>query len=177
MKKRIGMGAIGLALVMISSLCWGQSFFAQREACKKGKILFAYGEETLYQEIDHGQWTVGPDGHTKKRNRIAQSQEIMQGPGAALLSGFATTTMNCNLDENMSGPCWGEFEWPLSATEKWCGVWEGYFNFALVVGSYHGNAHGEGGRLKGMTLDMDTVYTGYGKPAVNFIKILNWNGK
>jgi len=173
MHKKLMIGTIGIVLMMLSTICLGAHLFDQKEWQKKANLLFSYGEETLIREVEHGQWITDDQGRTKIRNRIVQYQETMQGPAADLVNGVITTTMNCNLDENWTGPCWGAYQWPISATEKWAGVWEGTFNFGVVAGSYHASGHGEGGKLAGLRLDMDTVYPGYPKTAVNFVSIID----
>ncbi len=171
-KKKI-LGVTGILLLMASLVCLGGNPFDKKGCNKKEKVTFAFGEERMINVVEQGQWTTGPDGHTKVRGRITQYQETMQGPAAALVSGVVTTSMNCNLDENMTGQCWGSYEWPISAAEKWVGAWEGNFNFGLVVGSYHAFGAGEGGRLAGLRLEYDCVYPAYPQPALNFAKIVD----
>jgi len=66
--------------------------------------------------------------------------------------------MNCDLDESVTGPCWGTFEFE-NAKGKWVGTWHGEFNFVTGAGSYRAEGHGQGG-LKGMALGNDVVYPG-----------------
>jgi hypothetical protein len=67
--------------------------------------------------------------------------------------------MSCNLDQGLTGPCWGTFEFE-NDIGTWVGTWHGAFNFATGAGSYWAVARGQGG-LKGLILKNSVVYPGY----------------
>ncbi|HLG13402.1 MAG TPA: hypothetical protein VJH03_02610 [Blastocatellia bacterium] len=96
----------------------------------------------------------------KIRGRVSEYNYVLEGPAAGLFGPSATATLNCNLDENMTGPCWGTFEWPASDEERWEGIWYGPFNLATFAGSYKAAGHGHGGRLDGLKLKIDAEYPG-----------------
>lgn len=115
------------------------------------------GTETMLGQWVPGEGQIGPG--QKIRGYTTSVQEAVVGPAGEFASGTGSVTMNCNLDQALTGPCWGTFEFE-NATGTWSGVWEGTFSFATGAGSYHGVARGRGG-LKGMVLDIDAVYPGW----------------
>lgn len=143
------------AIVLVSS----------RQAFPKDKLLFATGEEYFNREIAPGQITCPggpciPGSRMKMRERVAEYRYALQGSAANLFGSFLTATMNCNLDATMTGPCWGQFRWPLSEGEVWEGTWDGTFNFQTFVGSYRGVGHADGGTIEGLKCELETVYPG-----------------
>lgn len=135
------------------------------EASGHKKFLSATGQEFLLNVINPGQVTCvggpcGPGSHMKLRGRIAEFNDVLEGPAGELLTGVVSITMACNLDENMTGPCWGTFELPLSDREVWEGIWYGEFNLATFAGNYTAIGHGHGGRLHGLMMKSDVDYPG-----------------
>jgi hypothetical protein len=134
-------------------------------AFARPKFLVATGIETKTKEIDPGKVTC-PGGECKPgspmqiRGMMSEYTEKMEGPGATLYNGAGPGSMNCNLDERATGPCWGTWELKMSATEKWEGLWWGYFNLAAGTGSYCSVGYGQGGRLEGLQVIIDVVYPG-----------------
>jgi hypothetical protein len=120
----------------------------------------AGGTETSLGPWVPGQGSIEPGG--KIRGWKTNFQDVLIGPAGELASGSGPVTMNCNLDESLTGPCWGTFEFSNSKG-GWEGVWEGSFNFVAGAGSYRAVGHGQG-QLKGMILQNDVVYPGYAFP-------------
>ena len=104
-----------------------------------------------------GKGNIEPGGMI--RGWQAEFLDEMIGPAGDFASGSGPATMNCNMDENMTGPCWGTFVFSNSIG-TWEGTWHGAFDFMTGAGSYKAVGHGTGG-LKGMVLQNDVVYPGY----------------
>jgi hypothetical protein len=107
-------------------------------------------------------WTPGEGGTepgAKIRGWTAEYQITLNGPAADLASGSGPVTMNCNLDDTKTGPCWGTFEL-TNDNGTWLCTWNGTFNFETGAGSYKLKGYGQGG-LKGMLLLNDVVYPGW----------------
>jgi hypothetical protein len=119
--------------------------------------LVAGGTETPMAQWTPGRGTIGPGA--KIRGWTTQFMDTLVGPAGELASAVGPVVMNCDLDETVTGPCWGTFEFE-NAKGKWVGVWHGEFNFVTGAGSYEAKGHGQGG-LKGMVLENDVVYPGY----------------
>jgi hypothetical protein len=75
---------------------------------------------------------------------------------ASLLNGPITFVVNCNMNANYRGPCWGTFEWDVSPVGIWEGTWTApvmdlmtYESQISLVG------HGIGGDIEGMQLKLD----------------------
>ena len=66
--------------------------------------------------------------------------------------------MSCNLDQSLTGPCWGSFTL-TNETGSWKGTWIGTFNFVTGAGVCRVYGHGTGGLL-GLTIENDVVYPG-----------------
>jgi hypothetical protein len=142
---------VGMLLVVL--LAFG--FIAIGAPPKPTKAV-AGGTETMLGPWMPGHGTIMPGGQI--RGWKAQYQDNLIGPAADLASGVGPVTMNCNLDENLTGPCWGTFEF-TNSKGTWEGAWEGTFNFVTGAGSYAAEGHGRGG-LEGMFLQNDVVYPG-----------------
>lgn len=107
-------------------------------------------------------WTPGTGGIEpggKIRGWTADFEIILFGPAADLVSGSCPASMNCNLDDSLTGPCWGTFE-ITNNKGTWQGTYNGTFNFETGAGYYRAKGYGQGG-LKGMVLINDVVYPGY----------------
>ena len=119
--------------------------------------LVAGGTEVAMAPWTPGEGMIGPNARI--RGWTTTFLDTLVGPAGQLASGSGPVVMNCNLDETVTGPCWGTFEF-ANATGTWVGTWFGEFNFVTGAGSYKAEAHGQGG-LKGMVLTNDVVYPGY----------------
>jgi hypothetical protein len=94
------------------------------------------------------------------RGRLTRYSAVLEGSAASLFGTSLTATVNCNLDENLTGPCWGTFDWPALDGERWKGIWHGQFNLATFAGSYEAVGHGRGGRIDGLKMKSSAVYPG-----------------
>ena len=111
-----------------------------------------------------GQGAIEPGG--KIRGWTTQFQDALVGPAADLASGSGPVTMNCNLDDTLTGPCWGTFEF-ANSKGSWVGAWEGTFNFVSGAGSYKAKGHGQG-VFKGMILLNEVVFPGWAVSATAY---------
>lgn len=151
MRTRTVIGVIGM-LVLASGL-------ATDASPRRAVVLDAGGTETV------GEWQPGqgvPAPGAKLRGWVARYDDVLVGAAGELASGAGPVVMNCNLDQQLTGPCWGTFEIE-NAHGTWTGVWQGTFNFVTGAGSYRAIGYGQGG-LKGLTLCNDVVYPGYAFP-------------
>ena len=123
----------------------------------KRESVVAGGTEENISGWTPGEGAIEPGG--KIRRWTAEFEDYLIGPAGDLASGIGPVTMSCNLDDTLTGPCWGTFEF-TNNNGSWLGTWYGTFNFATGAGSYEGTARGQGG-LKGMLLLIDAVYPGY----------------
>lgn len=119
--------------------------------------LVAGGTEFATAQWMPGEGMIGPGA--KIRGWWAPFVDTLVGPAGEYASGSGPVVMNCDLDETVTGPCWGTFEFE-NAYGKWVGTWHGEFNFVTGAGSYKAEGHGEGG-LKGMVLQNEVVFPGY----------------
>jgi hypothetical protein len=119
--------------------------------------LVAGGTEAAMAPWVPGVGVIGPNARI--RDWTAPFLDTLVGPAGELASGSGPVVMNCDLDETVTGPCWGTFEFE-NATGTWVGTWFGEFNFVTGAGSYKAVGHGQGG-LKGMVLKNDVVFPGY----------------
>jgi hypothetical protein len=91
--------------------------------------------------------------------------QVTKGP-AELFAGVNEVVVNCDLDANMAGPCWGTFKWAVRSPflgdpgEIWEGFWFGYFDLTSFIASYRATGYGHGGRLEGLQLELQCVYPG-----------------
>ena len=147
------MGFKMLGLLAISVLVCGTAVIGAPE-----KSIVGGGTETMLGQWTPGEGNIAPGA--KIRNWTAPYQDIVIGPGGVptLATGIGPVTMNCNLDDSLTGPCWGTFEFG-NETGTWVGTWQGTFNFLTGAGSYHAIGHGQAG-LRGMVLENDVVYPG-----------------
>ena len=65
--------------------------------------------------------------------------------------------VNCNLDENLQGECWGAFELDSSAGGQWKGTWSGKFDLIHYISVVSIVGHGEGGAIDGLQMKMDVM--------------------
>lgn len=126
-------------------------------ASPKAQTLAVGGTEVRTGDWIPGKGNIEPGGMI--RGWEAEFTDELIGSAGDFASGIGPATMNCNLDENLTGICWGTFVFSNSIG-TWEGTWQGSFNFMTGAGSYKAIGHGRGG-LKGMTLQNDVVYPGY----------------
>ena len=77
-------------------------------------------------------------------------------PVPELLNGPITFVVNCNMNADYRGPCWGTFEWDIPGIGTWEGSWTApvmdlltYESRLSMVG------HGVGGEIDGKQLKFD----------------------
>lgn len=132
------------------------------------KLLAATGFETLYDVITpgtiicvHGQFTgntLSPctPGTTRVhvKDQIVQMAYFNVSPLSAepLFDGLNTLTVDCNLDADLNGKCWGKFEWPVSAGGTWQGVIHSEQSFSSWEWKIELFGIGNGGPIEGMQL-------------------------
>jgi hypothetical protein len=101
-----------------------------------------------------------PGGKVRGLILVAQFTATTTGPAADFLSGFGgPSTVNANLDENMTGPIWFTFEWSKGEF-TWAGACNGQFNWALSAGSWTCKGHLRGPGIKNGVVKNDTVQPG-----------------
>ena len=87
------------------------------------------------------------------------------GTAAAMFAGAThRSVVNCNLDADLKGQCWGTFKMTVPGQGEWEGAWEGQFDLANLTGSYSAVGHGLGGPLDGLQMKYDAVYGGFTGP-------------
>ena len=123
----------------------------------KWESVVAGGTEENISGWTPGEGEIVPGG--KIRGWTAEFQVTLIGPAGDLASGSGPVIMNCNLDDSLTGPCWGTFEF-ANDNGTWLCTWNGTFNFETGAGSYKLKGLGQGG-LKGMVLLNDVVYPGW----------------
>ncbi len=129
------------------------------------KFMSAGGEYMIFQVIDPGETTCpgGPcdlESPVHIRGQVVEMMGSFQGDAGFLFGPSVIIKINCNLDSQLTGPCWGTFEWPLSEQEMWKGFWNGKFDLKNYIASYHSIGHGQGGCLEGFKFKMDSVMPG-----------------
>jgi hypothetical protein len=150
----MGIKMIGAFVVGILVVC---GFAVSAAPPRPTPPLVAGGTEIALAQWTPGEGMIGPGA--KIRGWTTQFQDVLVGPAGDLASGSGPVVMDCDLDETVTGPCWGTFEFE-NAKGKWVGTWRGEFNFVTGAGSYRAEVRGRGG-LKGMVLENDVVYPGY----------------
>ncbi len=123
----------------------------------KWESVVAGGIEEMITPWTPGEGLIEPGARI--RGWTAEYQVTLIGPAEDLASGSGPVTMNCNLDDSLTGPCWGTFEF-TNDNGTWLGTWNGNFNFETGAGTYKLKGYGQGG-LKGMVLMNDVVYPGW----------------
>jgi hypothetical protein len=138
-------------------------------------FMFATGEEVTFNVVDPGTVTcIGGEATGDPYDPCHESQRVMlkhqvvqtmllpgaSGDAAPLLDGTATVTIDCNLDGDLRGHCWGVFEWQVDAESRWAGVVSGTFDFRTFSFVYRLVGRGFGGTVDGMQLQYDVSYDG-----------------
>jgi hypothetical protein len=139
------------------------------------KFMFATGQEVTFDVPDPGTATcIGgvatgdPYDPCHGSHRVMLKHQVVETellPGATgdavpLLAGTNTETIDCNLDGDLRGNCWGVFEWKVDAESTWAGVLRGTFDFATFSFVYRLVGRGFGGEVDGMQLQYDVSYDG-----------------
>lgn len=102
------------------------------------------------------------------------------GPAAAYLPNVAYVPgqpgpvkfgLNCNLDESLTGECWGTVEMTVGPGQ-WVGVWSGKFDLVRLVGDMSLTAHGQGS-FAGLTLKLDAMGPATGADFYYLARIVN----
>jgi hypothetical protein len=92
----------------------------------------------------------------------------VQGSAASMFQGEFRPVVNCNLNKNLQGECWGTFEAESSAGGKWEGTWCGKFDLVNYIAVISAVGHGDGGDIDGMQMKMDAMSPG-GLPYFTFL--------
>jgi len=71
---------------------------------------------------------------------------------------------SCNLDENLTGPCWGTFEGDALGG-KWEGTLNGKLDFTRFGGYLNFVGHGSGGGVEGLHMKLEAAMEDAGDPA------------
>ncbi len=96
--------------------------------------------ETLTRNVDPGQWSFLPSGKIRLRDRVSDYSDTATDPR---LTGTVRATMNCNLDSNWTGPCWGATHEQIG-DGVWDGTWNGNLNLQTGSGDADTVLHGSG---------------------------------
>lgn len=85
----------------------------------------------------------------------------LTGTAAPMFQGGTNRmVVNCNLDANLKGECWGTFEITVPGQGKWEESWSGTFDLTNLVAFYSVAGHGSGGQLHGLHMKYDAAYPG-----------------
>lgn len=146
-------------------------------AAEPSKFLLASGYEVTFNVVDPGTATcIGgvatgdPFNPCVGSRRVLLKHQVVQtmlfsppapvGPAVPLLVGVNTLAIDCSLDGNLKGSCWGTFEWKVDAEATWDGVVSGTFDFSDLSLDYQMVGRGFGGAVDGMQLHYDVIYPG-----------------
>lgn len=166
-----------VALTMLATAAVAMFLTASAGATDNPKFLTAAGKETIVG-IQPGEVRCAggqPTGQNFPQpvcspgtNRILVRGEVdstvltdVTGTAAAMLQGGANrVVVNCNLDSNLKGECWGTFEITVPGQGKWEGSWNGTFDLMTFVASLSAVGHGSGEHLDGLQMKYDAVNNG-----------------
>jgi hypothetical protein len=164
-----------ISLIVLSSFALALLLFNGSALAGNGpKFLFATGQEVTVNVIDAGTATcIGGEATGDPYNPCDGSHRIMiehqvveaavltaTGAAVPLLAGTDTVTIDCNLDGNLRGNCWGVFEWQVDHDSLWAGTLNGLFDFSTFAFTYQMVGNGFGGVVDGMQLQYDVSYDG-----------------
>jgi len=138
------------------------------------KFLYSAGQEVTVNVIDPGtatciggEATGDPYYPCEGSHRIMIRHQVVEavvfaatGDATPLLAGIDTVTIDCSLDGNLVGTCWGTFEWQVDDDSLWAGTLNGSFDFSTFAFDYQMVGNGFGGIVDGMQLHYDVVYDG-----------------
>jgi hypothetical protein len=138
------------------------------------KILVATGLR-ITAVIDPGQMTVEPSSNTKVRGMVLRIEDTLIGPAADLVPVIVLGTMNCNLDRDGYGPCWGTFALAPgnpSDTPAWEGVFEGSWNMYTNEARFKITGHADG-----LKLEEEAFFTSYLQPGIVNARVFDSKSK
>ena len=145
------------------------------------KVTTATGT-TLCTPNDLGEWISLPSGNLHIRDFSTICVDTY--PSAPQFNVTSLITMNCNLDKNWYGPCWGTFgRMPDDPTPGFEGVWVGKFNLIniFITGATPGTIRlkgfDNGGSLEGLKFEGVVIYPETPGPATSYIEIFNPKSK
>ena len=105
-----------------------------------------------------------PGGKIRGFSVIMQSAAYTTGPAAEFLNGLGGSfVMNANLDENMTGPFWGTFEFSKVTSKgeyTWAGTCNGQWNWVLNAGNNKCEGTIKGPGIKHGVAMNDSVWPG-----------------
>jgi hypothetical protein len=146
-------------------------------AGEHSKFLLASGYEITFNVVDPGTATCiggvatgNPYDPCAGSRRVLLKHQVVEtmlfsppapvGPAVPLLAGVNTLTVDCSLDGNLKGSCWGTFEWNVDDESMWGGVVSGTFDYSDLTLDYQMVGRGFGGAVDGMQLHYDAIYPG-----------------
>jgi hypothetical protein len=93
------------------------------------------------------------------------------GTAAAMFEGAThRLVLNCNLDADLKGECWGTFKITVTGQGEWEGAWQGRFDVANLTGFYSAVGHGSG-LLDGLQMKYYAIYNGFTAPVVFNVRV------
>jgi hypothetical protein len=125
-------------------------------------------ESVDYSRLDEVTWESGypptPGGKVRGLTLPYMVTEIHGSALDFLADAKVLYTINCNLDENLTGPCWGTVAYSKDSVKLLEGVWSGEYNFSPDVdaGRWQTVANGTSADLRGLVLHSDAVTPGPG---------------
>jgi hypothetical protein len=164
-----------LSLIVFLSLALAALLFGNSALASDGpKFMSATGQEVTTNVIDPGTATcIGGEATGNiydpchGSHRIMLKHQVVEavvltatGEAAPLLEGTDTVTIDCNLDGDLRGSCWGVFEWDVDSDSSWAGGVSGTFDFSTFTFVYRMVGKGFGGIVDGMQLQYDVSYDG-----------------
>jgi len=82
--------------------------------------------------------------------------EEVTGNAATYFTGTWEIRGNCNLDQNLAGPCWGTFEGAAQGG-KWEGTWNGRLDFISFGADLSFVGYGTGGSVEGLHMMLEAA--------------------
>ncbi|MGE5345187.1 MAG: hypothetical protein ACM3JH_04455 [Acidithiobacillales bacterium] len=163
--------------LLLTAICFTIVATGATTAAEPPKFLTASGQEVTFNVVDPGTVTcIGgvatgdPFNPCVGSRRVLLKHQVVQtmlfsppapvGPAVPLLAGVNTISIDCSLDGNLKGSCWGTFEWKVDAEATWDGVVSGSFDFSDLSLDYQMVGRGFGGAIDGMQLHYDVIYPG-----------------
>jgi hypothetical protein len=102
-----------------------------------------------------------PGTHTTIWRNYAGPMQFaaVSGDAASYFTGTWVIRGDCNLDENLVGPCWGTFQ-GAALDGTWEGTWNGKLDFVLFGGELSFVGHGTGGAVEGLHMKLEAASEG-----------------